>query len=153
MRLGKIEEAEAEKSLATVKSFAFFGKESLLKKQLEDDEKKKVEENIRRENMFLKVLDIDELDTIALFGLADIFFQRKNFSKAIINLEKVITLDSKYSMAYLLLGKCYEAESKIELAISIFKNGIEIASQRGDMMPANEMQSRLNQLIMGSGIV
>jgi folate-binding protein YgfZ len=149
MRLGKIEEAEAEKSLATVKSFAVFGQEAKIKKQLAEEHKKQEEEILRREKMFLQVLEIDEEDTIALYGTADIFFHRKDFQSAIKNLEKVITVDLKYSTAYVLLGKAYEAEGNIEKARSAYQAGISVASKRGDMMTANEMQSRLNQLVMG----
>lgn len=152
MKQGKIEEAEAEKSLATVKSFAVFGQEAKMKKLLAEEQKKKEEEILRREKMFLQVLEIDEEDTIALFGMADIFFARKDFSSAIKNLEKVISLDSKYSAAYLLLGKSFEAAGDLQKAINNYQVGILVASKRGDMMPANEMQSRLNQLVVSSTV-
>jgi tetratricopeptide (TPR) repeat protein len=152
MKMGKIEEAEAEKSLATVKSFAMFGEEAKIKKQLAEEQKKKEEEILRREKMFLQVLEIDEEDTIALYGMADIFYHRKEFEKAISNLEKVISVDAKYSTAYLLLGKSYEAISNLEKAKAVYQEGIAVASKRGDMMPANEMQSRLNQLVVGASL-
>lgn len=152
MKQGKIEEAEAEKSLATVKSFAVFGQEAKMKKLLAEEQQKKEEEILRREKMFLQVLEIDEEDTIALFGMADIFFARKDYSSAIKNLEKVISLDSKYSTAYLLLGKAYEAVGDLEKAKDNYQLGILVASKRGDMMPANEMQSRLNQLVVSSTV-
>jgi folate-binding protein YgfZ len=148
MKLGKIEEAEAEKSLATIKSFAVFGEEAKLNKLLLEDKKKKEEDFLRREKMFLQVLEIDEEDTIALYGMADIYFHRKNFNSAISNLEKIILNDSKYSLAYLLLGKSFEAIEAIESAVEVYKVGIATASGKGDMIPANEMQSRLNQLIV-----
>lgn len=153
MRQGKIEEAEAEKSLATVKSFASFGQEAKIKKLLAEEEKKKQDDLLRREKMFLQVLEIDDEDTIALYGMADILFQRKEFNSAIKNLEKVITLDSKYSTAYLMLGKAREAILDTEGAIVAYQAGILVASKRGDMMPANEMQSRLNQLIVSSRLL
>ena len=103
--------------------------------------------------MFLQVIEIDHEDTIALYGMADIFFKRKDFKSAISNLEKVIEIDPNYSTAYLLLGKAYEVESLLEKAKSIYKAGIIVASKRGDMMPANEMQSRLNQLVMGPSLI
>lgn len=152
MKQGKIEEAEAEKGLATVKSFAVFGQEAKMKKFLAEEQQKKEVEILRREKMFLQVLEIDEEDTIALFGMADIFFARKDFSLAIKNLEKVISLDSKYSTAYLLLGKAFEAAGDLEKAKNTYQLGILVASKRGDMMPANEMQSRLNQLVVSSTV-
>ena len=100
--------------------------------------------------MFLQVLEIDEEDTIALYGMADIFFQRKNYQASVENLEKVVKIDEKYSAAYLMLGKAYEALLNFERAISVYQAGIIVASKRGDVMPANEMQTRLNQLVMSS---
>lgn len=152
MKLGKIEEAEAEKSLATVKSFAMFGSEAKLKKQLEEEKKKKEEDLLRREKMFLQVLEIDSDDTIALYGMGDIFFFRKDFQSSANNLEKVIAIDPKYSNAYLLLGKAYEALNELVKAKKTYLAGISVASKQGDMMPANEMQSRLNQLVMSAGL-
>jgi len=152
MKLGKIEEAEAEKSLATVKSFAMFGSEAKLKKQLEEEQKKKEEDLLRREKMFQQVLEIDPEDTIALYGMADIYFFRKEFQSSVTNLEKVVKVDTKYSNAYLLLGKAYEALNQSIKAKEIYKEGIAVASKQGDMMPANEMQSRLNQLVMSTSL-
>lgn len=150
MKLGKIEEAEAEKGLATVKSFSMYGEEAKLKKAIEAEKQKKEEEINRREKMFLQVIEIDSEDTIALYGMADIAFFREDFKKAVELLEKVVKIDEKYSAAYLLLGKSLEASGNLERAMLVYKKGINVASKRGDMMPANEMQSRLNQLVMAS---
>lgn len=150
MKMGKIEEAEAEKALATVKSFSMYGEEAKIKKALEEEKKKKDEDILRREKMFLEVLEIDEEDTVALFGMGDIAFYRENFKEAVENLEKVVKFDEKYSAAYLLLGKSLEAMGSLERAMQVYKKGIDVASKRGDMMPANDMQSRLNQLIVAS---
>ncbi len=153
MKLGKIEEAEAEKSLATVKSFAHFGEEAKIKKALEEEARKKEEEMHKREKMFLQVLEIDSEDVIALYGLADINYYRKNFESACSFLEKVISLDPKYSVAYLLLGKCFEALLKKDHAIKIYESGIVVASRAGEMKPANEMQARLNQIVMSTSLI
>lgn len=150
MKLGKIEEAEAEKALATVKSFSMYGEEAKLKKALEAEKKKQEEDILRREKMFLQVLEIDEEDTVALYGMGDVAFYKENFKEAVNYLEKVVKFDEKYSAAYLLLGKSLEASANLERAMQVYKKGIDVASKRGDMMPANEMQSRLNQLIVAS---
>lgn len=150
MKMGKIEEAEAEKALATVKSFSMFGEEAKIKKILEAEKLKKEEDILRREKMFHQVLEIDADDTVALYGIGDIAFHRENFKVAVFNLERVVALDEKYSAAYLLLGKSLEASASLDRAMQVYKKGIDVASKRGDMMPANEMQSRLNQLIVAS---
>jgi Tfp pilus assembly protein PilF len=58
----------------------------------------------------------------------------------------VIAVDPKYSVAYLVLGKTFEALGEWIEAQNIYKAGIPIAIAKGEMMPANEMQSRLSKI-------
>jgi tetratricopeptide (TPR) repeat protein len=153
MKLGKIEEAEAEKSLATVKSFSMYGEEAKIKKALAEEKAKKEADLLRREQIFLQVIEMDADDTIALYGLGDIAFFRNQYKEAAQKLSKVISIDEKYSTAYLLLGKSLEAMGDSLKAQEVYQKGIEVASKRGDMMPANEMQSRLNQLVVSSRLL
>lgn len=146
MRLGKITEAEEEKSIATVKSFEKNGEEAKLKRQLAEEKKQKEEEILRREKMFMQVLEIDAEDAIANFGMADIMFQRKKLIDALNYVTQALKTDANYSTGYLLLGKIHEALLDTDSAKEVYQKGIVIASKRGEMMPANEMQSRLNQL-------
>jgi len=146
MRMGKIEEAEEEKSLATVKSFEKFGEEARLKKRLQEEKNQKQEELLRREKMFIQVLEIDNEDSVANFGLGDIAFSRNEFEKAKTCFEKSLLSNKNYSVAYLMLGKTLLKLNELDNAQKIISEGIHIASKRGDMMPANEMQSLLNSL-------
>ncbi|MGE3611270.1 MAG: tetratricopeptide repeat protein [Bacteriovoracaceae bacterium] len=146
MRMGKIEEAEQEKSLATVKSFQKFGEEAKAKRLLEEEKKKEQEELLRRESMFLQVLEIDSEDTLANYGLGSIAVEREEWIKAIKYLEKVISADPKYSVAYLALGRAYKGDGQIEKAKDTWSKGIAVAAAKGDLMPANQMQSELQRL-------
>ena len=146
MKLGQIEKAEEEKSKATVKSFAKNADEAKLKKLQAEEIEKKKQEIKKREGMFLKVLEIDPEDTVANQGLGDVYFQEGQFEKALRHLEHALAQDEKLSVSYLIAGKCFEALGKKVEAIKVYEAGIAIASKQGDMMPANEMQSRLNHL-------
>jgi folate-binding protein YgfZ len=146
MKLGKISEAEEEKSLATVKSFEMFGNEAKFKKAKEEEKQKRQLEMSRREEMFFKVLAIDSEDAIANLGLGEICFERKNFEKAINFLKAAIHSNPNYSAAYLLLGKALENSDDRLGATEVYEKGIVIATKKGEMMPANEMQARLNKL-------
>jgi tetratricopeptide (TPR) repeat protein len=143
MKLGKIEEAEEEKALATVNSFKALGKEASAKKLIEEENNKKMADRERKESMFKQVLEIDNEDIIANFGLGEISFERKEYSLSESFLLQAIKTDPKHSRAYSVLGKVYEALDQLDKAIETYKKGIEVASQKGEMMPANEMQSRL----------
>ena len=146
MKMGKIREAEEEKALATVKSFQRFGKESENKKMQEESKRKEAEDMAQKEKMFLNVLDIDAHDTIANFGLGEIALKRQEYSKAKNFLEHVIKANKNYSKAYLLLGKSLEFLGDKIRAKSVYEQGVTVASKRGEMMPANEMQERLLNL-------
>lgn len=146
MNLGKIEEAEEEKGHATFKSFAMYGKEAEEKKEQEAQRAEKETEMKRRESMFKQVLEIDGDDTIANFGMADIYFYRSEYDVAEKHLRKVLSVDEKYSTAYSLLGKTLEILNKTSEAKEIYIKGISIASAKGELMPANEMQARLVKL-------
>ena len=146
MKLGKIEEAEEEKGLATVASFKQYGEESQAKRAEEEQKEQEEKELQDRERMFNEVLEIDPEDLIANFGLGDISYRRGQYEQAMGYLQKVLETDPKYSQAYLLLGKSYQALGKKEEAKDIFEKGVNIASSRGEMMPANEMQARLVEM-------
>ncbi|MCO4792623.1 MAG: hypothetical protein KC493_02835, partial [Bacteriovoracaceae bacterium] len=143
MKLGKIEEAEEEKSLATVATFKKLGDESKKKRETEQVERQALQDLEKKKEMFLQVLEIDADDLIANFGLAEYNFKTKNFEKAVTLMEKVIGLDEGYSRAYLILGKSLIELKEKEKASNVFSIGIEKASQKGELMPANEMQQLL----------
>ena len=146
MKLGKIEEAEEQKSLATIKSFQKFGDEAKLKELIQKEKQAQDDEWSKRENMFKQVLEIDEEDTLANYGLGSISVERQNWIPAITYLERVIKADPNYSVAYLALGKAYKGVGQKEKAVLIWKEGINIAAKKGDLMPANQMQFEMQQV-------
>ncbi len=146
MNLGEIEKAEEEKALATTKSFAMYGAEAKKKKETSEIEQKENAEILRRESMFLQVLNIDSNDQIALYGMADIKFKRGSESDALSYLEKSLIANPKHSQSYLLKGKILEKLNNVQAAKNVYIDGIKVAASQGELMPANEMQSRLNRL-------
>ena len=146
MKLGKIEEAEEEKSKATLKSFARFGKEANDKRAKEERQKQQLKEWEERESLFLQVLEIDPEDTLANYGVGSIAVEKKDWDKARKHLERVLVADEKYSVAYLALGKAYLGLGDKAKAKEIFQKGIKIAAAKGDLMPANQMQAELGQI-------
>lgn len=146
MKLGKIEEAEEEKSKATLKSFAKFGKDANEKRAKDELDKKQLKEWEEREGLFSQVLEIDPEDTLANYGIGSIAVEKKDWARARDHLEKVLAVDEKYSVAYLALGKAYVGLGEKEKAKDIFSRGIKVAASKGDLMPANQMQSELRLL-------
>lgn len=145
MKQGKIEEAEAQKSLATVKSFKSFGTEAKKKEAEEERRKAEAADWARREKMFREVLEIDPEDTLANYGLGSLAVEKENWEEAQVYLERVIAEDPKYSVAYLALGRAYRGLGKIEESRKTFSEGIKVAAAKGDFMPANQMQAELDR--------
>lgn len=146
MKQGKIEEAEEHKSLATIATFASFGRESQKKEEEENRKKQLLEEQSQREEMFKQVLEIDPEDPLANYGLGTLFFEREQFEKAQKLFETVIQSDPGYSVAYLGLGKVLIRLGEKKRAKEVLSNGVKVAAKKGEMMPANEMQSLIGQL-------
>lgn len=144
MRLGKIEEAEEQKSQATIKSFQSFGDEAKSKEIEENRKKQQLEEFAQRESMFRQVLDIDPDDTLANYGIGSIAAEKGDWEIARAHLERVLAQDAKYSVAYLALGKAYKGLGLFNEAKAIWTEGIKVAAAKGDLMPANQMQQELN---------
>ena len=146
MQQGKIKEAEDYKSLALVKSFEKLGQESKDKKVLLEKQKAQEEEKLKREKMFKEVLEIDPEDVVALFGLGSLSLEKELYNEAKAYLEKVLELDPGHSASYLKLGQVLVKLGFKDLAKSIYEKGIEISSKKGELMPANQMQSLLSSL-------
>lgn len=144
MKMGKIEEAEEQKSLATVKSFQTFGDEFKNKEAQTALKKKQLEEWAQRESMFRQVLEIDPEDTLANYGLGSIAVEKSEWQIARDHLEKVLAADPKYSVAYLALGKALKGLGLVEEAKNVWREGIKVSAAKGDLMPANQMQQELN---------
>lgn len=145
MRMGNIQEAEEQKSLATVKSFQSFGDEAK-RKEAEAKRKEQQEQEWRqRESMFRQVLEIDPDDTLANYGLGSIAVEKGEWQIAREHLERVLKFDPKYSVAYLALGKALKGLGLKDEAIAVWKEGVKVSAAKGDLMPANQMQQELSQ--------
>lgn len=143
MRQDRIQEAEDHKAQATVAQFAVFGKKAASERAQKEALEKEEQQRQQREKMFLQVIEIDAEDALANFGLATLCLERNQFQKAREHLERVLLTDPGYAVAYLALGKALKALGETSEARRIWQEGVKIAAKKGEMMPANEMQSLL----------
>lgn len=66
--------------------------------------------------------------------------------KAVGHLREALKCDPGMSVLYLELGKALEAANLSADAVTVYTSGIPIADKNGDLMPRNQMQSRLADL-------
>ncbi|MCC6143802.1 MAG: tetratricopeptide repeat protein [Candidatus Hydrogenedentes bacterium] len=96
--------------------------------------------------MFLEVLEIDPEDPIATMGLGSAYMQLDRPADAIPDLRAAACAKKDYSAAFLKLGQCQEIIGDHMGACETYRQGIAVASRKGDLMPLREMERRLKAL-------
>lgn len=147
MKQGRIEDAELEKGEATALQFEKMIEVSQAKKSNKAEAERKKQEQLNKLEMFKKVIEIDPDDEVANFGVGSIYLETGQYEEALPPLKTVIGNNKNYSAAYHLLGNVYEKLSRNEEAVEIYRQGIAAASKKGDLMPLNKMQTRMNQIL------
>jgi folate-binding protein YgfZ len=146
MKKGMIPEAEEEKAAATAAGFKKTAKDRQLRIKEEQYLKQQKDDAQQKVGMFQQVLEIDKDDLIANFGMGKALLDSDQAQKAIPYLKKCLDVKKDYSVAYLQLGLAQiKIEDRAQARITL-KAGIECATQKGDLMPRNEMQRYLDTL-------
>jgi tetratricopeptide (TPR) repeat protein len=145
-QLGRNDEAEEEARLAAAKSVERERRRQDQKALAKDDTDVQAQDRRRREEMFRQVLEIDPSDTLANFGLGQLWLETGRFEDSIDCLEAALVSDGDYSAAYLALGRAFEGLGDEDRALQTYKTGVDVAARRGDMKTANAMQERLANL-------
>ncbi len=146
MEQGKKQEAEEEK--ATSMSIRMKIAAQAARAEMQEVTKKREEEEALsdRLSMFKEVLELDDDDLLANYGVGDCYVALGEFERAVPFLEKAIKLKPSYTVAYLSLGAAFERLSQADKAMEVYEQGIAVASKRGDLMPMQEMQKCLASL-------
>jgi folate-binding protein YgfZ len=146
MKIGDRDTAEDEAGKATLKSMAKArGKEGGdVDADLRASKRKDAERKLR---MFGQVLEFDDVDPIALFGMGSSLLTLERWEEAAGYLERAAVADKQNSAVYVAHGRALEKLDRADDAVATYRAGIEVASRRGDLMPLKEMEHRL--LLMG----
>jgi len=85
-------------------------------------------------------------DVMARMALASSYRKLGMPVKAVGHLQHALKLDANLSAVYLDLGKSLEDANMLADAADIYRRGIPLADRKGDLMPRNQMASRLAAL-------
>ena len=88
----------------------------------------------------------DGKDVRARLALAGSYRKLGMAAKAVAQLKQALSLDAQMSIVYLELGKALEEAGIPGEAAEIYRRGIPLADASGDLMPRNQMQTRLAAL-------
>ncbi|MGZ3864403.1 MAG: tetratricopeptide repeat protein [Bacteroidia bacterium] len=82
-------------------------------------------------------------DEFLQYAIAVEYFAINDLQKAGEWLEKILSGNKNYLAAYYQLGKCYEAQNKIDKAKDIYEQGISIAHAQNKQKTLSELREAL----------
>jgi len=96
-----------------------------------------------RITQFRNMVESDPENELGHFSLGKAYADVQRFAEAEAPLRRVLELNRSYSKAYQLLGWTLTETGKRQEAISILKRGYEVACDRGDILPRDEIAAML----------
>ncbi|MFH2051501.1 MAG: tetratricopeptide repeat protein [bacterium] len=143
MRIGDKDEAERQKSLATLKKFG----EGLSEHEIREREAREARERRadaeRRRHMFAQVLEVDPEDPLALMGMGNAMLDLEDLAAAEEYLGRALEVQKDNSPLYVSRGKVLERLGRPDEAAAVYRRGVDVASRKGDLMPLKELEHRL----------
>ncbi len=96
---------------------------------------------------FRKMATDDPTNELAHFRLGRELMEAGEHAEAIESFRRTLELSPHFSRVYQLLGQCYLAAGQRKEAIDTWNQGFQVADERGDLMPRDEMA----QLLVAQG--
>ncbi len=95
----------------------------------------------------LSMLEQGQDNALIRFSLGNAYLNLHEYEPAIEHLAQALKYDHDYSAAWKLYGKALAKSGKNDEAIKVYKQGIEIAENKGDIQAAKEMKVFLKRLL------
>lgn len=102
-------------------------------------------------NELLKLLEKDPDNALLRFSIGSAYLKQNDLEQAKQHLAKSVQFDPQYSAAWKLYGKTLQLNGEVKLAQDVLTKGIEIATEKGDIQAAKEMQVFLKRLHKDKG--
>ena len=93
--------------------------------------------------MFTEVLEIDREDPLALMGMGNAWADLQQYERADDFLGRARGAQKDNSALFAAHGKVLEALGRPSEAAEVYRQGVAVASRRGDLMPLKDMEHRL----------
>lgn len=104
--------------------------------------------NNPRIEQFRMMADANPNDELAHFSLGNELLKAGDAQGAIASFKRAIEINPKMSKSYQLLAKAQDSAGSRDEAIASLKSGAQIAHDRGDLLPRNEML----EILKGYGV-
>ena len=85
-------------------------------------------------------------DSFARYGLAMEFANSGQRERAVEEFQRLLEINPKYSAAYFHTGQTLEKLGRVDEAKEIYRKGIEVTTQSGDLHTRGEIEAALDLL-------
>src|SRR5688572_16922597 len=102
--------------------------------------------NQERIAQFRKMATDDPDNELAHYRLGGLLMEDGQHAEAIRSFQRTLELSPQFSRVYQLLAQCHLAVGEQKQAIDTLTKGYEVADERGDNMPRDEMSRMLVSL-------
>ncbi len=99
-----------------------------------------------RIEQFRKMAHDDPDNELGHYRLGQLLMEAKQHDQAIASFRRTLELSPHFSKVYQLLGQCLVGAGQRDEAIAVLKQGFDVADERGDKMPRDEMARALVEL-------
>ena len=99
-----------------------------------------------RITQFRKMANDDPDNELGHFRLGNLFMEAGQFDDAAKSFRRTLELSPQFSKVYQLLGKCLIQLGRRDEAIQLLRQGFQVADERGDNIPREEMAKMLTEL-------
>lgn len=86
-----------------------------------------------------KMLAAGKDSALLRFSLGSEYLKAGDSMAAAEHLRKAVAMDARYSAAWKLLGKALTEAGQLQQALTAYRQGIQVAEQKGDKQAAKEM--------------
>lgn len=93
-----------------------------------------------------KMLAAGQDSALLRYGLGGECLKQQRHADAVLHLRKAVELDPAYSAAWKTLGKALTDAGAITEAMQAYRQGIDVAENKGDKQAAKEMRVFLKRL-------
>jgi Fe-S cluster biosynthesis and repair protein YggX len=99
-----------------------------------------------RIEQFRKMTEADPTNELGHFSLGRALLDDKQYEPAIASFRKALELNGNLSKVYQLIAQAQLELNQKDEAIASLQQGAQVANQRGDLLPRNEMVGMLKEL-------
>jgi Tfp pilus assembly protein PilF len=99
-----------------------------------------------RLEMLEQMVSRDPNNTFARYGLAMEYANSSDWTQAVIEFRTLLQHDENYAAAYYHAGQALEKMGEIEQARTMYEQGIEASTRKGDLHTRSEIEAALSLL-------